>query len=63
MKVDYSKYHEFPFPSELSKSEEKLKAYFMSLTDQDQLRLLNGSRSYEEFRGRVQNEMPAVQEL
>lgn len=60
MKMDYSGYHEFPFPSKLSENEEKLKTYFMSLPDAEQLRLLNGSHSYEDFRGRVQKSMPAV---
>jgi len=57
--MDYSGYHEFPFPSKLSEGEKKLKAYFMSLPDAEQLRLLNGSRSYEEFQGRIQKSMPA----
>ncbi|MCI1965715.1 MAG: hypothetical protein LKJ17_06250 [Oscillospiraceae bacterium] len=57
--MDYSEYDEFPFPSGLSESEERLKAYFMSLPDEQQLRLLNGSRSYEEFCGRVKKSMPA----
>jgi hypothetical protein len=56
--MDYSRYYEFPFPSKLSKEEEKLKAYFLSLPDDDQLRLLNGSKSYEEFLNRVKQNMP-----
>lgn len=58
--MDYTGYHEFPFPSKLSEAEQKLKSYFMSLSDSEQLRLLNGSQSYQEFRGRVQNSMPSV---
>jgi hypothetical protein len=56
--LDYSGYHDFPFPSKLSKEEEKLQAYFMSLPDDDQLRLLNGSKSYAEFCSRVKQDMP-----
>lgn len=48
--MDYSGYDEFPFPSNLSLEEEKAKEHFLSLSDEDQLRMLNGCRSYEEFR-------------
>ncbi len=57
--MDYSGYREFPFPSRLSEEEEKLRTYFLSLPDNEQLHLLNGSRSYEEFRGRVKEKMTA----
>ena len=55
--MNYSGYIEFPFPSKLNEGEKRLKAYFLSLPDAEQLRLLNGSRSYEEFRGRVERRM------
>lgn len=58
--MDYSGYTEFPFPSNLSAGEKTLKKYFLSLADGEQLKLLNGSRSYEEFRGRVERRMSAV---
>lgn len=51
--MDYSKYYEFPFPSDLSETDLELKDYFMSLSDEDQLSLLNGSRSYDEFHEKV----------
>lgn len=51
--MDYSRYHEFPFPSNLSEDDAKLKSFFMSLSDDRQLQLLNGSKSYEQFHDRV----------
>ena len=51
--MDYSAYDEFPFPSECSGEEALLKDFFLALPDGEQLRLLNGSRSYGEFRERV----------
>ena len=51
--MDYSGYTEFPFPSKLNGEEAGLKNFFMALPDSEQLRLLNGSRSYGEFRERV----------
>lgn len=47
--MDYSLYHEFPFPSNLSSEEKKLESYFLSLSDEEQLTLLNASSSYETF--------------
>ena len=51
--MDDSGYREFPFPSRLTPEERALHDYFLSLPDEDQLRLLNGSRSYAEFHDRV----------
>ena len=53
MTMDYSAYHEFPFPSDLDAEDARLKDFFLALPDGEQLRLLNGSRSYGEFRERV----------
>lgn len=58
--MDYSKFSEFPFPSGLSEQEEKAKKYFLSLSDGEQLGLLNGSGSYDEFLGRVKKRMESV---
>lgn len=51
--MDFSGYCEFPFPSKLTEEEEKVKSFFMSLEDQEQLKLLNGSTSYSAFLSRV----------
>jgi hypothetical protein len=51
--MDYSRYTEFPFPSVLSPEEEKVKSFFLSLDDGEQLRLLSGCVSYRDFYGRV----------
>ena len=53
MAMDYSAYHEFPFPSDLNEEDARLRDFFLGLSDGEQLRLLNGSLSYGEFRGRV----------
>ncbi len=53
MDMNYSGYFEFPFPSRLSGEEERAKHYFMVLPDSDQLSLLNGCKSYDEFRLRI----------
>ena len=58
--MDYSGYYEFPFPSRLNDKEKELKAYFLSLSDHEQLQLLNGSRSYHEFCSRVEQTMPTA---
>lgn len=55
--MDYSKFYEFPFPSDLSEEDRRLKDFFMSLSDEEQLSLLNGSTSYEMFRQKVSGEM------
>ncbi|HEX2985355.1 MAG TPA: hypothetical protein VHO71_00910 [Caproiciproducens sp.] len=55
--MDYSGFHDFPFPSNLSEEDRRLKNYFFTLSDDDQLKLLNGSRSYEEFHNRVEHRM------
>ena len=57
--MDYSGYQEFPFPSELTEPEEKAKRFFLSLPDSEQLAMLNGCCSYEEFRNRVLTQMSA----
>lgn len=51
--MNYSEYFDFPFPTILSPQEAKLKQFFTSLPDQEQLKLLNGSKSYEKFCERV----------
>ncbi|MCI1956605.1 MAG: hypothetical protein LKJ21_09570 [Oscillospiraceae bacterium] len=58
--MDYSGFHEFPFPSVLNDEGEEAKAYFLSLPDEDQLHLLNGCRSYEEFYRRVLGRMEKI---
>ena len=57
--MDFSAYREFPFPSGLSAPEEQAKRFFLTLTDNEQLSLLNGCQSYEEFRNRVLGLMKA----
>lgn len=57
--MDYSGYQEFPFPSELTEPEEKARDFFLSLPDSEQLAMLNGCCSYEEFRNRVLTRMSA----
>lgn len=57
--MDYTGYSEFPFPSKLSGNEEQAKNYFMALPDNEQLTLLNGCQSYDEFRLRVFERMDA----
>ncbi len=49
VKMDYSGFSEFPFPSRLSSEGEKIRDYFLDLPDSEQLELLNRSRSYETF--------------
>lgn len=51
--MDYTGFYEFPFPSELSDEDTQLKKFFLALTDDEQLKLLNGSHSYEEFHDRI----------
>jgi len=51
--LDYTGFYEFPFPSELSDEDAKLKNLFLALTDDEQLKLLSGSHSYEEFHKRI----------
>lgn len=53
--MDYSGFTEFPFPSNLSSEGLEAKKYFLALSDDEQLNLLNGSKSYEEFHDRVVN--------
>ncbi len=60
--MDYTGYHEFPFPSRLTPEDQALRRYFLSLPDEDQLRLLNGSRSYAEFHERVASSCAAKEE-
>lgn len=55
--MDYSGFYEFPFPSNVSGEGIEVKKYFLALSDDDQLNLLNGSKSYEEFHDRVVNRM------
>lgn len=51
--MDYSGFRDFPFPSNLKAEDVKLRNFFMALSDSEQMRLLNASRSYEEFHERV----------
>ncbi|WP_156900511.1 hypothetical protein [Anaerovorax odorimutans] len=51
--MDYTGFKDFPFPKKLSKSDEKIKNFFFSLSDDEQLKLLNGSKSYEMFHERI----------
>lgn len=53
--MNYLGYHEFPFPTKLSKEDEELRDFFLSLSDELQLKLLNSSCSYDIFRGCVAN--------
>lgn len=55
--MDYSDFTEFPFPSKLTPEEARVRDYFMNLSDDDQLGLLNGSSSYSSFYDRVQGRM------
>lgn len=57
--MDYTGYTEFPFPSLLSEEDEKAKQFFFTLSDEEQLKLLNGSGSYETFCSRVVSRMRA----
>jgi hypothetical protein len=51
--MDYSGFYEFPFPSVLSDDGIQTKNFFFALSDDEQLKLLNGSKSYENFQSRV----------
>ena len=51
--LDYTGYQEFPFPSNLNDSDVGLKNSFLELPDDEQLKLLNSSSSYEEFHNHV----------
>lgn len=51
--MDYSGFKDFPFPQNLSSEDEELKKYFLSLSDGEQLKLLNGSGSYDAFHERA----------
>lgn len=55
--MDYSGFQDFPFPTLLSDEDAKTKAYFFTLSDEEQLALLNGSTSYDAFLERVQHHM------
>ena len=55
--MDYSGFSDFPFPSKISGEEERAKHFFMALPDDEQLVLLNGCQSYEDFRFRVYKRM------
>lgn len=57
--MDYSGYYEFPFPKALSGNDANVKNFFFSLPDKDQLMLLNGCTSYENFHDRVVQRMEA----
>ena len=55
--MDYTGFREFPFPSTLSDSDIRVKSFFLKLPDDEQLKLLNGSGSYEVFHDRVVHRM------
>ncbi len=55
--MDYSGFYEFPFPSVLNEKDTEAKNRFLSLSDEEQLKLLNGSKSYEEFHNRIMQHM------
>ncbi|HEX3018242.1 MAG TPA: hypothetical protein VHP31_10390 [Caproicibacter sp.] len=58
--MDYSGYKEFPFPSSLTNEGNNVRNFFLSLPDEEQLKLLNGSCSYDSFYLRVRNRMAEV---
>jgi len=51
--LDYTGFYEFPFPSVLSDDDTNMKNLFLALSDEEQLKLLNGSHSYDEFHDRI----------
>lgn len=55
--MDYTGFYEFPFPSVLNEKDTEAKNCFLSLSDEEQLKLLNGSKSYEEFHTRILQHM------
>ncbi len=55
--MDFSGYKEFPFPSDLTGDAIPAKEHFFSLSDDEQLKLLNGCKSFEEFKNRVLSSM------
>ncbi len=55
--MDYSGFHDFPFPADLNGEEQKARDYFFSLPDSEQLRMLHGCLSYENFLDRVARRM------
>lgn len=61
--MNYSGFKEFPFPTTLSREDEKIKNFFFSLSDEEQLRMLNGSLSYELFLDRVSQHMTSAQNI
>ncbi|HBQ46764.1 MAG TPA: hypothetical protein DEB16_05510 [Ruminococcaceae bacterium] len=61
--MDYSKYRDFPFPSDLSGEERKARDFFLALPDGEQLRMLHGCLSYKEFFGRVTRRMGQAESI
>ncbi len=55
--MDYSGFSNFPFPLSLTNEEETAKEYFLALSDETQLALLDGCHSYKEFQERLNQEM------
>lgn len=47
--MDFTGYSNFPFPSSLPEKDRAVKDYFHSLPDDLQLKLLNSSKSYNQF--------------
>jgi len=58
--LDYTGFYEFPFPSDLSDDDTQVKKFFLALSDEEQLKLLNDSGSYENFHIRVTQRMNGV---
>ena len=58
IETDYTPYRDFPFPAALSEEDEKIKTFFLSLPDEEQLRLLRGCQSHGEFYDRVVQRIP-----
>lgn len=57
--MDYTGFDEFPFPASLAEKDVPVKRFFLSLSDDEQLKLLNGSLSYRQFFERVVQRMGA----
>lgn len=57
--MDYSGFTNFPFPAALSQQDQALKQAFLALPDSEQLNLLDGCMSYEEFHGKIASKLTA----
>ena len=61
VKIGLFGFTEFPFPSKLSSDGEKIRSFFMGLSDNEQLELLNRSHSYDTFYHNVSNRMDVTE--